>query len=314
MSSLDAVSCAKLEDILEMHNGYVLGFSNKGFQDFMLKLVGIDVMESDGYKSEPSKAKKLRYFIKNESDMTVGAVLREMMKLRQSGIERRKLVDDDFVDEFAGDVKELEAIINAMCTGSVLHSTTQERTNALMLSGAKVLEDLISVAGTISTNKTMGHYSLNENDVTDCIRDLLIAKGYTETRDQTHHGLSDSGKGAGELDILLCENGKEIALIEALKLTSVVQATISSHIDKAVTNYNQQGTPTFIIAYVGAPDFNDFWKRYFRYISNYQYKIDVKTTMEEVYIQNAAIKGSSILLSKDVYDFPLYFLAIKMIK
>lgn len=65
---------------------------------------------------------------------------------------------------------------------------------------------MISVNHTYSGNST-------ENSINDYLRDQLIAMGHNETRDQTRHGSSTSGLDAGEVDILVGKDGKEVALI-----------------------------------------------------------------------------------------------------
>jgi hypothetical protein len=97
-----------------------------------------------------------------------------------------------------------------------------------------------------------------------------------------------------------------------LKLASVDKAYIKEHIDKAIVNYNPLGTSTFIIAYAGAADFAGLWNRLYSYLTSYEYPIEVKRELKELVQASAAIKCAEILLNKDAFVFPLYFLAVNI--
>lgn len=84
------------------------------------------------------------------------------------------------------------------------------------------------------------------------------------------------------------------------------------HIDKAIVNYNPLGTSTFIIAYAGAADFAGLWNRLYSYLTSYEYPIEVKRELKELVQTSAAIKCAEILLNKDAFVFPLYFLAVNI--
>lgn len=143
-------------------------------------------------------------------------------------------------------------------------------------------------------------------------RDMLCFKGYEETKDQTRHGLSQSGKGAGEVDLLLTKAGKEIALFEGLKLNGVRSQYIDDHIEKAINNYNALGTATFVVAYVSCSDFGDFWNRYYEHLENYKYGINVKRNIIELTAPNASTKIAQIILSRAEFDFPVYYICFKI--
>ena len=144
------------------------------------------------------------------------------------------------------------------------------------------------------------------------LRDLLFMKGYTEIKDQTRHGLSVNKKDSAEVDILLTKDGKEIAIYEGLKLSSVSTTYIDTHISKAVVNYNALGTSTFIVAYVDVSDFDSFWNRYVSYLQSYSFPLLVKSPIEVYPYPDAAARVASTILSRDDYDFPVYFVAFKI--
>ena len=195
----------------------------------------------------------------------------------------------------------------------VIPSSNEERFKVDLSTANSVLKDLIWIGERVCTNVTYNE-STNEDNINDYFRDMLCSKGYNETKDQTRHGVSTSGKSAGEVDILLTKDGKEIALFEGLKLGGVIEKTINEHIDKAINNYNALGTATFIVAYVTAVNFSTFWSKYYNCISEYSYSIDIKRDMTELTSPNASTKVAQIILSKDGFDFPVFFICLNIRK
>lgn len=98
-----------------------------------------------------------------------------------------------------------------------------ERLNATLLSASGVLNDLINICESACNNSTY-NYNRSENEINDYFRDMLGAKGYNQVLNQTRHGISMNGKDAGEVDILLKKDDKEVAIIEGLKLDCVNQS------------------------------------------------------------------------------------------
>lgn len=174
-----------------------------------------------------------------------------------------------------------------------------------------VLADLIKIGERLCSNNTYNKNS-TENSINDFFRDTLSLMGYNEVKDQSRHGISNNMKEAGEVDILITKAGKEIAIFEGLKLNSVNVNYIDTHIEKAITNYNALGTATFIVAYVSAQDFGTFWKKYTEHIRNHPFSIDIKRELEIKATPNAAVRIADIILSRDGFDFPVYFMALKV--
>lgn len=133
--------------------------------------------------------------------------------------------------------------------------SNEERLNATLLSADSVLRDLLDICESICNNKTYD-YNQSENAINDYFRDMLSAKGYAQIMDQTRHGVSNRGDDAGEVDILLKKNNREVAIIEGLKLDCVNQKYIKKHINKAIINYNALGTATFIINAISSSQLN----------------------------------------------------------
>jgi hypothetical protein len=81
MSDLSSLEKCKLENFLEMGNGYVLDFTDRKFKEFILENVAINIDE-DKYKcSGASKANRLREFWKQELNSTVGKATLAMLEI-----------------------------------------------------------------------------------------------------------------------------------------------------------------------------------------------------------------------------------------
>lgn len=192
-------------------------------------------------------------------------------------------------------------------------STNEERLNADIESAKFVYKDLIKVGERLCSNATYDGTSA-ENSINDFVRDALIFMGYKEVKDQTRHGKSLNGSDAGEVDILLSKDGKEIAIYEGLNLDSVNTSYIDKHIKKAILNYNALGTATYIVAYIDSADYDTFWTRYTDYIMEYDFPISVKRVLQILPYPNAAIRGATMILSRDGFDFPVYFVTYNIRK
>lgn len=162
--------------------------------------------------------------------------------------------------------------------------TNEERLNADIKSAELVLSDLIKVGERLCSNATYDGDCL-ENSINDFFRDALSFIGYNEVKDQTRHGISDSGKDAGEVDILITKDGKEVAIYEGLKLSSVNTSYIDRHIEKAIINYNALGTATFIVAYVSTNYYESFWRKFYNHLHENQLPLDIKKLYKLFLIQ-----------------------------
>ena len=311
MSSLSARHREMLEYLFDMQNGYLLGFTNDTFKNFMIQYADIDVYNMQGYNEESSKAKKFRHFLSKESDALVGQIILNLLQIRNDQIECLRLENEGYIDLYSKYATEMERVASAMCDGAIVPRNNQERLNATLLSANSVLQDLLSVCESACNNRTY-NYSRSEDEINDYFRDILKAKGYEQVLDQTRHGISMSGNNAGEVDILLKEDDKEVAIIEGLKLDCVNQNYIKIHIDKAIVNYNALGTATFIVAYVRVADFQEFWNGTYTYLKTFSYPLEVKKSVEEMTYTSAAVSCANMILSRDGYDFPTYFLAVNI--
>ena len=98
MSSLTMRDKRVLEELFGMGSGYVLGFSDRTFGDFVHEAVDVEI-HSDAYMIHgTSKAKKLRAFWEIESDYLVGRLLNALIEeaedtAREQTEEDKKLAD-----------------------------------------------------------------------------------------------------------------------------------------------------------------------------------------------------------------------------
>ena len=83
MSTLTAFEKRKLETILHMGGGYVLDFTDRTFQEFILDVSGRDIFEERYAYASGSKANRLRAFWRVEPDHVVANLLEALLKYGQ---------------------------------------------------------------------------------------------------------------------------------------------------------------------------------------------------------------------------------------
>lgn len=250
---------------------------------------------------------------KNAIDITFEGVKEDILLLQSSKDILKEVIEKALKPSESGllvrNIFYLEADFSLETTYIPLSNAS--RLNADIDTANSVLADLIKIGERICLNSSFNESS-SEDSINDSFRDMLIVMGYDEVKDQTRHGISSSGKSAGEVDILLTKNGKEIAIYEGLKLDSVRTSYIDEHIEKSIINYNALGTATFIVAYVNSANFESFWERYFDYVQHYKFPLQVKKKFCQLTHPNAATRIATLILTRDGYDFPVYFVAIKI--
>ena len=79
MANLSYQESIVLEELFEMHTGYVIDFSNRTFERFVKGVVNIDVYNDIGYQEYSSKANKLRQIFSEEPDGVVGLLVDELL-------------------------------------------------------------------------------------------------------------------------------------------------------------------------------------------------------------------------------------------
>jgi len=81
MSSLTALEKRTFERLFDMSSGYVLGFSNRTMEEFILDTVGIEIYDEKYNIASGSKANRLRAFWTKEPDNLVAKLLSAMIEL-----------------------------------------------------------------------------------------------------------------------------------------------------------------------------------------------------------------------------------------
>jgi len=79
MSNLTGIEKVKLEKLFGMGSGYVLNFTNRTFQEFILEHTGLDILASKYDYGSGSKANRLRAFWQKESNYVIGKLLLGML-------------------------------------------------------------------------------------------------------------------------------------------------------------------------------------------------------------------------------------------
>jgi phosphatidylserine/phosphatidylglycerophosphate/cardiolipin synthase-like enzyme len=80
MSDLSSTEKLKIEKFFGMESGYVLNFSDRTFQDFILENTGIDIYEDKYNYASGSKANRLRGFFNQEPNYTVGELISALLE------------------------------------------------------------------------------------------------------------------------------------------------------------------------------------------------------------------------------------------
>jgi hypothetical protein len=95
MSDITSLEKRKFERLLEMGGGYVLGFSNRTFEDFILDTTGRQIYTQAYDYGSGSKANRLRAFWNVEPNHVVGALMSAMLDLyKDEGRELSELYND----------------------------------------------------------------------------------------------------------------------------------------------------------------------------------------------------------------------------
>lgn len=154
------------------------------------------------------------------------------------------------------------------------------------------------------------NYGQQKEDIrNDYIRDLLKKHGYN-VLDQTRRGVSEQGKGAGEVDLLIERKGLNICLIEALNLKSLETTNLSNHIDK-IYKYDTIGNKfNFIICYINIKKFDGFADKYHNFAKEYVYPFKSLEFNEVVEYKCSNIRIFKNKLLREGVDTNLYHILI----
>lgn len=119
MSDLSSIEKLKLEKLFEMGGGYVLDFSNRTFQEFILDNLGIDIYDKKYDYQSGSKANRLRAFWNEESNYLVSKLLSALLEYwRTQNLLNLRKVDQPEQDLF----DECQKIIDRLTHDSVVEN------------------------------------------------------------------------------------------------------------------------------------------------------------------------------------------------
>lgn len=80
MADITKIEKLKLEKIFEMDGGYVLDFSNRTFNDFILETINIELYDEKYADNGESKANRLRTIWKKEHNYKVGSLIFKLLE------------------------------------------------------------------------------------------------------------------------------------------------------------------------------------------------------------------------------------------
>lgn len=125
------------------------------------------------------------------------------------------------------------------------------------------LEDLIIICEHLTEMRSMiVKKCFTEDEINDLIRFGLEMKNYL-AYDQRRGGESETGKNPGERDIVIKNNGRIEAIVEALIVDSVESKKIKSHYNKLNEKYDTTGNKiNYLLCYYKGSSLNVFYEKY----------------------------------------------------
>ncbi len=98
-----------LDEIFEMQGGFVLDFSNQTFSEFFEDEFGIDIYNDQYSEGGTSKAKRLRFYLRQAPTDSVVKILLALWEYKESIIRRnnQEQIDEGLKEEFCSLIKRL---------------------------------------------------------------------------------------------------------------------------------------------------------------------------------------------------------------
>jgi len=175
MADLTNFEKRRLERILQMGGGYVLGFSNRTLSDFVLGSINRDIYGTP-YGSQ-SKASQLRGFWDNEPNTLVGKLLGDLLDY---GVETKVIkTDDDHLVECRKIVERLKQGSDITDAGALVASTDERDFEAVAR----------AVRTAIDSNDLESGLDRLHTFVTKFLRTLCTQHGIVVARDKPLHSL-----------------------------------------------------------------------------------------------------------------------------
>lgn len=175
-------------------------------------------------------------------------------------------------------------------------------------------EDTVSrnvMKALLNVQKDKLYESAKENNINDGIRNQLSI--VYEVKDQTRQGDSESGRDAGEVDIMLCDNGNPAVIMEGLKLASFESGKLDTHINKALVNYDPNGCPlVYILIYATVKGFGEFWDKVMNYIDGYSFPYDTVDGIRDIATAYADSRHAKVVLNRNGKNVNVHLYAVAM--
>jgi hypothetical protein len=119
MSDLSSIEKLKLEKLFGMSSGYVLDFSNRTFQEFILDNLNIDIYDEKYDYHSGSKANRLRAFWNEESNYLVSELLSALLEYWRT----RNLLNLQSIDKPEQDLfDECQKIVERLIQDSLVEN------------------------------------------------------------------------------------------------------------------------------------------------------------------------------------------------
>ena len=185
----------------------------------------------------------------------------------------------------------------------------EQMPNQTLINEDKISTDVFRAL--LNVQKNPIYIGQKENTINDGIRDML--DGSYGLKDQTRQGISESGKDAGEIDLMLYNDGFPIALMEGMKLSSVDVTKIDSHINKALVNYDPIGCPlVYILMYVTTKGFKDFWENLVKHLITFKFSYEVLEDLCEISTAYTDSRHGKLILQRNGLPISVHVYAIAM--
>ena len=182
-------------------------------------------------------------------------------------------------------IKRLQIIQEGLPSDKYINYYTQIKKNVdLYFKTDKELilcEKILSAIREIQTNS----YDINKEDFYNNQIALFLRGYYGEANvhREKPQGSSGSGRGQGETDILVYQNGYQFALIESIRLQSSEENKLNDHMDRLLVKYDTQGTNvTFLLIFAITKSENDWFSKIANYLNKYEFPFEKVSSIERV--------------------------------
>lgn len=152
----------------------------------------------------------------------------------------------------------------------------------------------------LSKMQRNNHYDTDssEDTMNDYVRDLLDESYFI--KDQTRQGESEEGDEAGEVDIQICYEGLPIVMIEGIKVSSLEQERLDTHMNKVLTKYDPNGCPyAFLIIYTTVKNFDSGYEKILNHFQEYEYPYPREADLIDVDTSYGELKHALIILNRN---------------